>query len=281
MTFTDAFIDLPRVRLAYAISARPNTQTVVLAHSLFMDRGMFRDLAALLAEDYSVIAYDARAHGASGQPNDNRYDVDAFYDDAAALIEALNVGPVHFVGNSMGGFAALRLAARRPDLVRSAAALGSSADAEGNVEAFGGIVAHLRANGGAGVEDVLMHVFFGDDSLTSDIIAPVREYWRQRFKDMPASVAASAAGVVYRSAILPELRRCEVPVLALAGAQDHAYAPPLSEAIARTAPRGTCMVIQGAGHSVAMEKPAETYAALKSWLPSVASLATSSDEAVA
>jgi 3-oxoadipate enol-lactonase len=266
MSFIDARIDLPRVRLAYTASLRANAPTVVLAHSLFFDKSLFRDFAMLLAEEYSVIAYDARAHGDSGAPTDDRYDVDAFYDDAVALIEALNVGPVHFVGNSMGGFAAVRLAARRPDLVQSAAALGSSADAEGNIDSFSGIVQHLRANGGSGMEDTLTHVFFGDDSLESAAFASLREYWRGRFKEMPPSVAAPAAGVVYRSAVLPELRRCERPVLALAGAQDRVYPVALSEAIARTAPRGTCKVIAGAGHSVAMEQPMAAHAALKSWL---------------
>jgi 3-oxoadipate enol-lactonase len=177
---------------------------------------------------------------------------------------------VHFGGNSMGGFTALRLAARRPDLVRSVAAMGSSAHAEDNVDSFGEIVAHLRAHGGAGVEDVLTHIFFGDDSLESAAFAPTREHWRDRFKAMPASVAASAAGVVYRSAILPELRRSPTPVLALAGAQDHAYSVALSEEFARVAPRGTCTVIEGAGHSVAMEKPAETFAALREWIAQTA-----------
>src|SRR5690606_5618935 len=40
-------------------------------------------------------------------------------DDLIALIEALGVGPVHLVGHSAGGHAALIAAVKRPDLLRS------------------------------------------------------------------------------------------------------------------------------------------------------------------
>src|SRR5258708_35943402 len=45
-------------------------------------------------------------------------------------IRALNVGPCHFVGLSMGGFAGMRLAARSPALIRSLTLLATAADAE-------------------------------------------------------------------------------------------------------------------------------------------------------
>ncbi len=40
-------------------------------------------------------------------------------DDLGALIEQLDLGPTHVVGNSGGAAIALRLAAKRPDLLRS------------------------------------------------------------------------------------------------------------------------------------------------------------------
>lgn len=266
MTLEPNVLELPQLRLAYGMAVRPGAETVVLAHSLFMDRSMFDTLVERLATDFTVVAYDARGHGASSSARDGRADMDAAYDDAAALIEALGVGPVHFAGNSMGGFTALRLAARRPDLVRSVTAMGSSGDAEEQLEAFGGLVAHIGASGGSGVEDALGHVFFGDDCLVDPAFDGVRKKWIAHFAGLAPAMANFAAGVVHRSAILPELQHSQVPVLAMAGAQDHSYPATLSERIASTAPRGQLAVIAGAGHSVAMEKPAETEAALRGFL---------------
>jgi pimeloyl-ACP methyl ester carboxylesterase len=52
------------------------------------------------------------------------------YRDAVALIEALDLGAVHFCGLSMGGFLAMRLGARRPDLIRSLVLMNMVARAE-------------------------------------------------------------------------------------------------------------------------------------------------------
>lgn len=47
------------------------------------------------------------------------YTLDDMADDAAGLVEALELGPVHVVGASLGGFIAQTVALRHPDLVRS------------------------------------------------------------------------------------------------------------------------------------------------------------------
>src|SRR3546814_19404655 len=56
--------------------------------------------------------------------------METVYADAVALIEALKLGAVHFAGLSMGGFVAMRLGARRPDLIRSLILMETSADPE-------------------------------------------------------------------------------------------------------------------------------------------------------
>jgi pimeloyl-ACP methyl ester carboxylesterase len=50
-------------------------------------------------------------------------------------------------------------------------------------------------------------------------------------------------------------------VLAIAGAEDHAYGPPEAEAVAHAA-GGRFVVVPRAGHSVALEAPAEVNALL-------------------
>lgn len=268
MTVSERFIDLPTVRIACTVHERPGVPVIVLAHAVFFDHRMFDTLAKLLSEDFTVVTYDARGHGASGHAIDERYDVDSHYDDAAGLIEALGMGPVHLVGNSMGGFTALRVAARRPDLVRTATAIGSSGSRETKIEEFGGLVTHLAQHGGAGIEDTLTYVFFGDDTLADQKLAPIVATWRAHFANLPQSMSKLARGVVHRASVLGELAHTPVPILALAGGQDHAYPLEFSEAIVQAAPNARLEVIPNVGHVGSLEQPEQVAAALRTFIAS-------------
>ena len=62
-------------------------------------------------ERYRCIRFDFRGQGHS-EVAASGYDLDTLTADVAELIGALNAGPCHFVGLSMGGFVGLRLALR-------------------------------------------------------------------------------------------------------------------------------------------------------------------------
>ncbi|MBV1855495.1 alpha/beta fold hydrolase [Catellatospora tritici] len=90
---------------------------ILLLHGLTDRASTWTDTAQWLTAHGHVYAYDARGHGYSDKP-DGPYDRDAYVGDAAAVIEALELGPALVVGHSMGGLTAWQLAGRRPDLVR-------------------------------------------------------------------------------------------------------------------------------------------------------------------
>jgi 3-oxoadipate enol-lactonase len=181
--------------------------------------------------------------------------MDTLADDAAALIEALDLAPCHFVGNSMGGFIALRLAARRPDLLRSAVAMGSSAEEEYKKGDFGPLVSHMQEHGTTEVIDSLMYIMFGDSTMQDPEKKRLREEWRDYMLGLPSPIGDAAHGVVYRERVLDELSDATVPVLAIAGEEDHAYEVPLSENIAEASPQGKVVSVSRAGHSLAVEQP--------------------------
>ncbi|WEH29688.1 alpha/beta fold hydrolase [Streptomyces sp. AM 3-1-1] len=76
-------------------------------------------LLRLLREDLEGEALDLPGFGDSPPPDDGDYGISAQARSVVALLEARGRGPVHLVGNSMGGAIVTRVAAARPDLVRT------------------------------------------------------------------------------------------------------------------------------------------------------------------
>jgi pimeloyl-ACP methyl ester carboxylesterase len=74
---------------------------------------------APLADRFRVIAFDKLGQGFTGNPKDDEYTMSAVVRHAAAFIRALNLPPVHLVGHSRGGYAAMRVALENHELVRS------------------------------------------------------------------------------------------------------------------------------------------------------------------
>lgn len=242
--------------LYYVTRGESSAPAVLLSHSLFFDHRMFEQQIEALSDEYHVIAYDQRGHGRSPHPQNADYHMDTLTADAAGLIEALDLAPVHFVGNSMGGFIAMRLAARKPSLLRSIAVLGSSAEEEHKIEEFRPLVEALKTDGTGPVLDTLMFIMFGDATLASPEQASLCQQWRQRMGDLPSTVGYAAQAVIEREAVLDELRGCPVPMLVIAGEEDHAYSAQLSQNIVEVVANGDYQLARAAGHSVAVEAPA-------------------------
>jgi pimeloyl-ACP methyl ester carboxylesterase len=93
-------------------------EPLVLIHGSWGDHANWAHVAQPLATHHRVITYDRRGHSASAPATGTTEDDVA---DTAALIEQVAGGRAHVYGNSYGGVIALRLAATRPDLVRTVA----------------------------------------------------------------------------------------------------------------------------------------------------------------
>jgi len=245
-------IDVNGTTLAYTDTG--SGTPVVLAHSLFFNRTMFDPLVEYLAgRGFRTISYDHRNQGESASASRDECDMDTLADDAAALIQALDLGRVHYAGNSMGGFLALRLAARHPELVLTATAMGSSSEAEYKLAEYEPLVGVMEANGTTPVIDILLGVMFGKTSLTSR--PELTDPWRETMLTLPTSIADSVHGVIFREEIRSELATCPTPVLAIAGAEDETYPQPISGANIADASGGSYVAVEAGGHSVALEQP--------------------------
>jgi pimeloyl-ACP methyl ester carboxylesterase len=92
-------------------------EPLILLHEGVGAIEMFGEVLPLLAEGRRVIAVDLQAHGRTADI-DRPMTFEAMADDAAALIEHLELRAADVMGYSLGGWVALRTAIQHPEVVR-------------------------------------------------------------------------------------------------------------------------------------------------------------------
>ena len=100
---------------------------VVCLHSLFLDNRQFEGFTEAARGRYRVVRPDFRGQGQSAAADRDVITMERNAGEMAAVVDALGITRAHFVVSSMGGDVGARLAAYRPDLVRTMVFTGSSA----------------------------------------------------------------------------------------------------------------------------------------------------------
>ncbi|WP_329040400.1 alpha/beta hydrolase [Streptomyces sp. NBC_00178] len=114
-------VELPGLTLT--VRARPSdsadAEPALLVHGLGGSSQNWSALMPLLTDVLDSEAVDLPGFGDSPPPDDGNYSVTGHARAVMRLLDAGGRGPVHLFGNSLGGAVATRVAAVRPDLVRT------------------------------------------------------------------------------------------------------------------------------------------------------------------
>ena len=244
---------------------------VLFSHGLLLSTRLWDAQVRSLRDRYRCIAYDHRGQGQSDVPAERSIGMDTCAADAAALVEALGIRPCHFVGLSMGGFVGMRLAARRPDLLRSVSLLETSADPEPteNVGRYRLLNLVARFVGPWAVVSQVMPILFGRSFLEDPARSGEVAEWKERLSGIRRSIWRAVNGVVDRQGVHHELSGVRLPALVLVGEEDVATVPAKAERIATAIPGARLVRIPAAGHSSPVESPAAVTAALGAFIDSV------------
>ncbi len=97
----------------------PVGEPALCVHGLEGSSRNWTDLMDLLRPRLACEAVDLPGFGDSPPRPDGKYSIAALAQTVTALIGKLGRGPVHLIGNSLGGAVCVKIAARRPDMVRT------------------------------------------------------------------------------------------------------------------------------------------------------------------
>ena len=131
-----------------------------LINSLGTDFRVWDKLMPLMPEGLRILRYDKRGHGLS-ELSPGPYSIDQLADDAAALLDHLQLREVIVVGLSIGGLIGQSMAARRPDLVRAMVLMDTAAKI-GTQEMWAERIAAVEAGGIESLADAVMQRWFSE-----------------------------------------------------------------------------------------------------------------------
>ncbi len=243
---------------------RGRGEPVVFSHGFLFDARMFDAQMKALEGQFRCIAFDHRGQGKS-EITPRGYSMDELAGDAEELIRALGAAPCHFVGLSMGGYVGMRLAARKPELIRSLTLLDTSAEREPerNVPKYNLLAKVAKYAGLRLVMGPVMNILFGKKFLTDRARKDLRtELRRQLAANRIPGLLATIEEINSRPSIEGELGRIKAPTLVLVGDQDVSTVPAKAQRIHALIPGSKLVVIPGAGHSSTIEEPDAVNAAL-------------------
>jgi len=237
---------------------RPDAPTVLFGHGLLFSGWMFRAQVEALRGRYRCVTVDWRGQGDTPGVGGG-YDMDSLTADAIALIRALGVEPVHWVGLSMGGFVGARIAARHGELLRSLVLLDTSAEREDPAKhgPYRRLAWALRLVGFWPIAGRLHSIMFSPAFLADPASEEIlREWGRRLARGDRAALRRAVLGVLDRPAIDGELAAIKVPTLVAVGADDRGTPPALARRLAAGIPGSELRVIDDCGHSSSLEQPA-------------------------
>lgn len=245
-------------------------ETIVFSHGLLWGTELFGPQVAALRDRYRCISWDHRGQGRSAGDHRHCIGMELVSQDAVALLDRLGVSKVHFAGLSMGGFVAMRVAARRPDLVRSLILLETSIEPEPleNVARYRLLSNIVRRLGPRIVRKQGAQIMFGrsilvDKSRRAELDRYVELTSRRR------DIWKAVNGVIDRAGLsAEELARIRVRTIVIVGDEDVATPRAKAARIVAAIQGAQLVTIAKAGHSSTVEQPAAVTAAIETFLTS-------------
>jgi 3-oxoadipate enol-lactonase len=235
-----------------------------LLHSLLSDRASFDAIVPRLSQSFRVIVPELPGFGGSQAVGGGLADVADRM--AEALRDAADGDEAIVLGNGYGGFVALQMAIRHPELAtKLILADCGAAFSEAGREAFRNMAAAARAKGLSAITDVAMRRLFAPEfqARHPDLMRDRREAFLRTDPEVFQAACAALAELDLR----PRLGEVKVPVLVLVGEHDEATPPPMSHELVAGLPNARLEVIPGCAHVPQLQSPEVFLAAIGDFLP--------------
>jgi 3-oxoadipate enol-lactonase len=121
---SEHIIQRPGCTIHYWLGGKENAPLLAFLHGATMDHRMFDEQVKAFEDDYRILVWDERGHGAS-RPLSSSFVLADCADDLIAILDQIKVNKVTLVGQSMGGYIAQEVYRRYPERVAAMVIIGA------------------------------------------------------------------------------------------------------------------------------------------------------------
>ena len=224
-------------------------EPLIFAHGAGGNAAIWYNQLAFFSDSYHCVAFDHRCFARSPCPG-GAITVHEFRDDLLAIMDALQIDKAHLVGQSMGGFTALRTTLDCPDRVLSLT-LSCTSGGIVNPNPTPAMQNLTRATGSdsSGVKATMAKATFAQPHLVQ--LYECINNFNTDFSWDKLSGLLSRGDVVQ----LEQLQHIESPTLFFAGAEDPLFPAELLASYVPHFKRAAIEIVKDAGHSPYFEQP--------------------------
>jgi 3-oxoadipate enol-lactonase len=260
------------IHMNYELSGKENAPVVVLSHSLASSLGMWRPQMDELNRHFRVLSYDTRGHGGTDAPAPP-YTLAQLGEDAMALLDALDMDVVHWVGLSMGGMIGQQIVLNHPGRFRSlslcdtAAVLPKEADPVWQER-----IDLARREGMTPLVQSTLERWFTPPYLALN--PPMVDVIRRHILANPVDGYVGCSEAIRGLNYLDRLSEIKVPTLIMVGEDDPGTPVDASRAMHDRIPQSQLVVLPSAAHLSNIEQTEGFNHALMEFLTAVSTLST-------
>jgi 3-oxoadipate enol-lactonase len=241
------------IQMNYELSGKKDGPFVILSHSLGSSLLMWNPQRKVLESHFQVLCYDIRGHGKSEAPP-GVYTLELLGEDAIALLDALGIDQVHWVGLSLGGMIGQSIALNYPKRLQSLALCDTAAVIAAEAQPiWQERIDAVREKGVASQWEPTMERWFTPTFLNSNpyMLGVIRE----EFLATPTKGYLGCIYAIRKLNYLNQLSEIKVPTLIMVGEDDPGTPVAASEAMHQRIPNSKLVIIKSARHLSNIEQP--------------------------
>jgi esterase len=257
------------LRFVYYEWGRRGSTPMVLLHGLTGLARMWDVFAAAFQDEYHVFALDQRGHGDTQWPEPPAYAGDDYVEDLDALTGIWGFERFVLIGLSMGAHNTLAFASKYPVRVISAVAIDipPAPRSPSRATAQPGPPAQLEFDS---VEEMVQRARENNRIASEDMI---RHRIENNARQLPSGkwtfkYSPDAPRLWAPEDLWQRLPAINCPVLVVRGGLSNVLPQDVAEREAAAIPNARLLVVEGSGHPVPMDRPAELEEAVRTFLQS-------------